>query len=76
MTRRLAKLTLDDLESISELNIADRAQSIGEDVELSRGDDQVDLIWIDVRLKLSIGSGRMFTGHGKPDHRAGRCGRG
>ena len=75
MTRRLTKLTLDYLESISELHVADRAQSIGEDVELSRGDDQVDLVWIDVQLS-GIGSGRLFTGHGEPDHRAGGCGRG
>ncbi len=75
-TRRLTKLTQDCLEPIGELHVADRAQGIREDVELGRGDNQVDLVSIDIESRLGIVIGRLRTGHGELDHRAGPCGRG
>src|SRR5260370_659060 len=51
-TRRLTKLTQDCLEPIGELHVADRAQGIREDIELGRGDNQVDLVSIDIESRL------------------------
>lgn len=74
--RRLTKLAPDCLEPIGELQVADRAQGIRDDVEFGRGDDQVDLVSINIESRLGIAIVRLLTGHGELEHRAGQCERG
>ena len=75
-------------EPIREVDVADRAQGVDQDVQFGQRDDQVDLVWIDVRPRLGIVSTWVFAWHRgwtmAPPHAAevelrsddGRCRRG
>jgi hypothetical protein len=61
--RALAKLTEHTLKALGQLNIANRPQSIDNDVEFGRADNQVDAIAIDIEQRLK-GITRIFGWHG------------
>jgi hypothetical protein len=63
LTTALAELPQHGFEPRGQLDIANRAQRVHQDVELGGRDDQVDSIQLNVKLRLGIWFGRVFAWH-------------